>query len=101
MNTQGNAADPLQRLGRRRVLRVIVALAALVLGQVLAWPTAYEYLVADRCTAAGGSFDYDAGRCDFQASHPGIAIWQRHGVALLVSGVLGIFGCGLLLGKKK
>ena len=101
MNTQGKAADSLQRLRGRRILRVIVALAALALGQALAWPSAYEYLVADRCTAAGGSFDYDARRCDFQTSHPGIAIWQRHGVALLLGTALGIFGCGLLLGKKK
>jgi hypothetical protein len=94
-------ADPVQRLGRRRVLRVVAGIAALVLGQALAWPTAHEYLVADRCVAAGGSFDYEQGRCDFQASHPGIVMWERHGLSLGAASVLGVVGCALLLGKKR
>jgi hypothetical protein len=93
--------DPLQRFSRRRALRVAVGIAALALGQALAWPTAHEYLVADRCVSAGGSFDYEAGRCDYQASHPGIVMWERHGLSLGAACVLGVVGCALLLGKKR
>jgi hypothetical protein len=91
----------LERISHRRIARKIVAVAALLVGQTLAWPVAYEYLVADRCTAAGGSFDYDVSRCDFQAHHPGIVLWQRHGLSLAVACVLGVTGCALLLGRPK
>ena len=82
-------------------MRASLAIAALVIGQAIAWPFIAEYLAVDRCLAAGGSFDYDASRCDFGHSHPGIAIWERHGTALVLSLAFGVAGCVLLLGGPK
>ena len=83
------------------MVRTSLAIATLVLGQAIAWPFVAEYLAVDRCLAAGGNFDYDGARCDFGYPHPGIAIWQRHGVALVLSCLFGVAGCVLLVGGRK
>ena len=83
------------------MLRTSLAIAALAIGQAIAWPFVAEYLVADRCLDAGGSFDYDNARCDFGQPYPGIALWERHGAALALSLMFGAAGCVLLLGGRK
>jgi hypothetical protein len=83
------------------MLRTLVAIAFLVIGQAIAWPFTMEFLAVDRCLDAGGSFDYDTGRCDFGAVHPGVALWQRHGGSLVLAGAFGVLGCVLLLRRRK
>jgi len=84
-----------------RVARRIVAVVALVMGQAITWPFAMEYLAEDRCTEAGGSFDYQAARCDFKDSHPSTAIWDRHGASLLTALAISLAGCALLIQGRR
>lgn len=81
--------------------RTLLALAALLIGQATAWPIASEFLAVDHCLDAGGSYDYDARRCDFNGSHPGMAILERHGISLVLGGALSVIGCVLLLRRRK
>lgn len=82
-------------------MRTVLGLAALLLSQVIAWPIVLELGDADRCADAGGSFDYEAGRCDFGARHPGAAIWERYGMELVLGGALGVTGAVVLLRRRK
>jgi hypothetical protein len=47
-----------------------------------------EFLAADSCLDAGGSFDYSALVCDHRDSHPYVAYGERHPQAVSVT-VLG------------
>jgi hypothetical protein len=45
-----------------------------------------ELLAVDRCLDGGGSFDYTAGRCDFERSHPSRPV-SRSSLRLLGGGL--------------
>jgi hypothetical protein len=51
-----------------------------------------ELLAVDTCLDRGGSFDYSAGRCDFNQNHPFVPFHERHGI------LLGGSGTALLIG---
>ena len=83
------------------MVRTVLAIAALVIGQVIVWPCAKEFMEADTCKQAGGSFDYEVNRCDFEGKHPAWVIWERYGKSLLVGGALSLAGAVLLVRRRK
>jgi hypothetical protein len=83
------------------MVRTAFAVVLLVSGFLLAWPFGTELTDMDRCSEAGGSFDYASGRCDFKVNHPSAELWQRHGKGLLASIALGALGCALLFRRKR
>jgi hypothetical protein len=52
-----------------------------------------ESRAAGRCLAAGGSYDYAAGACDHEGSHP-VLPWARRNRALVM---LSAAGVGMIL----
>lgn len=48
---------------------VIVPLFATIVGAVIF--NRVDAIRVDRCLDQGGSYNYDAGECDFEKSHPG------------------------------
>lgn len=83
------------------MVRTVVAIAALVIGQIIVWPCAKEFMEADTCRQAGGSFDYEANRCDFEGRHSATAVWERYGGSLAVGGALSLAGVVLLVRRRK
>ena len=62
---------------------------------VAVWSFAAERLRVDSCLDAGGSYDYELGRCDHERSHVVVAYTNRHPIVLalaIVGGVLVVTG---------
>lgn len=78
------------------MIRSTLAFALLVSGFLMVWPVVAQLNASDPCREIGGSYEYDSARCEFSVGAPGIAVWQRHGIAILASIALSAAGCALL-----
>ena len=76
------------------LVHLIILMPAIIL--VAAY--AKEVFVVDKCLDAGGSYNYMAGECDVNSSHPLLPFNERHSL-LYIAGILsGVVGpAGLLL----
>ena len=62
----------------------------------LVWQPASIIFAVDTCLDQGGSFDYVAGACDFDRSHPYAPDARPYDANFLVAVLVGIVGAGLI-----
>ena len=67
--------------GYLTAIAFVLALAGLALGL----PVVSEFLAADACLDAGGSFNYVMSRCDHSTNHPYVGLGWRNGFRILLS----------------
>ncbi|WP_124453451.1 hypothetical protein [Paucibacter sp. KBW04] len=74
---------------KSKAMKFVPSAVLLATALLLAWPHAQQFLAVDACLDSGGSYNYTAGACDHQASHPHAA--TAGGWSLWLAAVLVLF----------
>jgi hypothetical protein len=77
----------------------VSGIASLFLSAWLCWHFIAEASALDACLDHGGSFDYVAGSCDHETTHPSVSFFGRHGFRVVA--VVLLTGGGILALRRK